>query len=178
MQLYSEQGFDETTVAEIAERAGLTERTFFRHFADKREVLFSGSEVLQEAMLSGLRAAPASAYPLDAVALAIKAGGEIFKDRLPFSARRQAVISANTELQERELIKLARLAVALRDGLRSKGVDEVSASIAAETGIAIFKVAFDKWVSDASSGDFSTVISESFDQLKAVTRPSRRSAGR
>src|SRR5262249_21947358 len=108
-ELYSERGYEQTTVAEIARRAGLTERTFFRHFADKREVLFSGSANLQEAMVSAVANAPESAAPIDAVAAGIEATGGFLQDR-DYSRRRQAIIAANTVLQERELIKMASLA--------------------------------------------------------------------
>src|SRR5690349_11408208 len=104
--LYAERGFDNTTVAEIANRAGLTERTFFRHFADKREVLFAGSEVLQQAMVSAVAAAPESAAPLDAVAAGLDAAAARIPGR-ETARQRQAIITANPELQERELIKFA-----------------------------------------------------------------------
>src|SRR4029077_9915973 len=104
MQLYSRRGFDETTVAEIAAQAGLTERTFFRHFADKREVLFAGSEQLQEAIVSALENAPTGAGPIDAIAIGLEAAGRFFTaERRDYSRRRQAIISANAELREREL---------------------------------------------------------------------------
>src|SRR3978361_1309311 len=105
LELYGERGFDQTTVAEIASRAGLTERTFFRYFADKREVLFWGSGSLQDLMVTTLAGTSASVAPIDAVGGAVAAAGEFF-DR-SYSRRRQAVIVANTELQERELIKLS-----------------------------------------------------------------------
>src|SRR6476659_1402432 len=111
MELYSEQGCESTTVAEIAERAGLTERTFFRHFADKREVLFAGSGALQEALVRGVRDAPAAMPPIEAIAMALtEVADTIFEQRREFAWQRQAVIAANVELQERELIKLATLA--------------------------------------------------------------------
>ena len=107
MELYAERGYEQTTVAEIAQRAGLTARTFFRYFADKREVLFAGSEALGEQLDAALAAAPASATPLAAVAAALGVVAETIGEDRDFSRRRQAVISANAELQERELIKLA-----------------------------------------------------------------------
>src|SRR5690349_12184179 len=110
MELYVEQGFERTTVAEIAERAGLTERTFFRHFADKREVLFSGSERLVELLRERVAAAPAETRPIEAVSAALQAAGATIQERGDWSKQRQAVITANSELRERELIKLASLA--------------------------------------------------------------------
>src|SRR5947208_48284 len=105
MELYGDKGYDQMTVAEIAERAGLTERTFFRHFADKREVLFGGSELLQAALVTAMERAPASAAPIDRVAAGLAAAGDVFLDR-DYSRQRQAVIAAHAELRERELIKL------------------------------------------------------------------------
>src|SRR5580693_4108948 len=113
MELYSERGFEQTTVAEIASRAGLTERTFFRHFADKREVLFWGQGALLELVVGGVASAPDTAAPIDAVAAALEAAGAALQERREHARRRQTVISANPELQERELIKLASLAVAI-----------------------------------------------------------------
>jgi AcrR family transcriptional regulator len=169
MDLYLERGFEQTTVTEIAKRAGLTERTFFRHFSDKREVLFAGSGDLQELMVSTLAGTPESAAPIDAVTAAIEAAAVLLGERRPHSQRRQAVITANQELQERELIKLSSLAAALADTLRKRGISDPAASLSAEAGIAVFKIAFERWVDDANSQDFPQLVRESFDELKAVT---------
>jgi AcrR family transcriptional regulator len=168
MALYRERGFDQTTVVEIAARAGLTERTFFRHYADKREVLFAGSERLQELMASAVADAPESAAPIQAVAAGLEAAATVLPDR-EFARRRQAIIVANPELQERELIKLASLASAIAGVLRARGVNEPSASLAAEAGIAVFKIAFERWVDDANEHDLSALMRESLDELDAVT---------
>ncbi|MEV6703716.1 TetR family transcriptional regulator, partial [Streptomyces sp. NPDC051453] len=96
LELYSERGFEQTTVAEIAKRAGLTERTFFRHYADKREVLFAGSSQLEEAFVKAVADVPQSAAPIDAVAVGLDALAEYFADRRDFARRRQAVIMATT----------------------------------------------------------------------------------
>src|SRR5271167_4476844 len=148
MALYAEQGFEQTTAAEIAARAGLTERTFFRHFADKREVLFGGAAELEALLLEGVLAAPADAAPIEIVAAALRPVDELFTERRSLARRRQAIIDANPELQERELIKLARLAAALRD----RGVGEPDASLAAEAGIAVFRVGFEQWIADPDDG--------------------------
>src|SRR5690348_12479074 len=130
MELYRERGYEQTTVAEIAQRAGVTERTFFRHFADKREVLFDGGQALQERMVAAVDAAPPSAALLDAIAAALDAAAEQFAE-IPadFPRRRQEVIAAHPALQERELIKLARLSAALADALRRREVPEPAASL-------------------------------------------------
>jgi AcrR family transcriptional regulator len=169
MELYSEHGFEQTTVAEIAARAGLTERTFFRHFADKREVLFWGAGALQELFVSTVASAPDSAAPIDAVAAALEAAGAALQERRESARQRQAIITANAELQERELIKLAALASALAAALCRRGVADPAASLTAEAGIAVFKVAFERWVSDTGPRDLPQYIRESLDELKAVT---------
>jgi AcrR family transcriptional regulator len=169
MELYVERGFEQTTVAEIAKRAGLTERTFFRHFADKREVLFWGAATLQERLVSAVASAPDSAAPIDAIAGAIEVAGVLLQERREAARQRQTIIAANTELQERELIKLASLASALAGALRRRGVSEPAASLTAEAGIAVFKIAFGLWVDGDSGQDLPRLIQESLDELKAVT---------
>jgi AcrR family transcriptional regulator len=169
LELYGERGFENTTVAEIAARAGLTERTFFRHFADKREVLFWGAGALQELLVSTVAAAPDSAAPIDAVAAALEAAGAQLQEGRDSARQRQKVIAANAELRERELIKLAALASALADALRRRGTKDPAASLTAEAGIAVFKVAFERWVSQTKPRDLPQLIRESLDELKAVT---------
>ena len=169
MELYGDRGFEQTTVAEIAKRAGLTERTFFRYFTDKREVLFWGAGALQELVVSTAANAPDSAAPLDVVAAALEAAGAVLQERRESSRQRQSVITANAELRERELIKLASLATALGGALRRRGVREPAASLAAEAGIAVFKVAFERWINESSPRELPQLIRESLDELKAVT---------
>ena len=169
LELYAQRGFEQTTVADIAERAGLTERTFFRYFADKREVLFAGAGTLRELMVSALAGAPADAAPIEAVAAALKTAGALLQERREYSRQRQAVIAANASLQERELIKLASLASALAGALRQRGVTEPAASLTAEAGIAVFKIAFERWAGGTGQPGLPQLISESLGELKAVT---------
>jgi AcrR family transcriptional regulator len=173
MELYVERGFEQTTVAEIAERAGLTARTFFRYFADKREVLFAGSASLQEHLVAALESAPESASPIEAVWAALDAAGTVLGERRDHARQRQTVIDANAELQERELIKMASLSRALADGLRRRGVTEPDASLAAEVGIAVLRVAFERWVTGPRDRELSQIMRESFDQVKAITSAGR-----
>jgi len=170
MELYRERGYEQTTVAQIAERAGVTERTFFRHFADKREVLFDGSQGLQRRMVAAVEAAPASASPLDALTAALAAAAELFLELPPeFPRQRQEVIAAHPALQERELSKLARLSAALGDALRRRGVAEPAASLTAEAGVAVFRVGFERWISGAADRDLAVVLRESLAELRALT---------
>jgi len=166
--LYGERGFEETTVAEIAERAGLTERTFFRHFADKREVLFAGADALQELLVNTVANAPGSLAPIGAAAAGLEAVGALIQEGGEFARERQAIIAASVELQERELIKLASLASALAKALRRRGVEDPVASLTAEAGIAVFKVAFERYVSESDQRDLPRLIRESLEELKAV----------
>jgi AcrR family transcriptional regulator len=166
--LYADRGFESTTVAEIAERAGLTERTFFRHFADKREVLFAGSNELQERMVSAVREAPESLPPIDVVAAALGAAAAFLPDR-ERARQRHAIIAANPELQERELIKFASLSAALADTLRRRGLEEPAASLTAELAVSVFRVAFERWVADDDDSDLSALMREALDELKTVT---------
>jgi len=169
MELYIERGFEQTTVTEIARRAGLTQRTFFRHFADKREVLFQGSGLLEELIVRTLGGALDSAAPIDAVAEALQAAGAAIQEGGDRPRQRQVVIAANPELQERELIKLASLASAIAGALRQHGVPDPAASLTAEAGIAIFKIAFERWISLSDQQDLPQFIRETLDELKAVT---------
>ena len=178
LALYGERGFENTTVAEIAARAGLTERTFFRHFADKREVLFSGADALQELLVSNVAAAPESVAPLDAVGAALEAAGALLEQRREYAGQRAAIIAANTELRERELIKLASLASAIADALRRRGVADPAASLSAEAGIAVFRIAFERWIQETNRRDLPELIRDSLDALKAVTADKRPAAPR
>jgi AcrR family transcriptional regulator len=172
LALFDERGFENTTVAEIATHAGLTERTFFRYFADKREVLFWGAATLQGLFVNAATSAPDSTSPIDAIAVALEAAAALLEERREFARRRQTVIAANTELRERELIKLATLADALADALRGRGVSDLAASVTAESGIAVFRIAFARWIAEANTKTLSNLIGESLDERRAVTAAS------
>jgi AcrR family transcriptional regulator len=174
LELYSKRGFQETTVAEIAKRAGLTERTFFRYFADKREVLFSGASAFGETVVGALAGAPKSFPAIDAVGVAIEAAAALLQGRRDEARRRNAIIAANAELLERERIKLATLGLALADALRRRGLGDPAASLAAETGIAVFRVAFERWIGASEPADFPQIVRDSFRELKFVTAESRQ----
>lgn len=168
--LYAERGFENTTVAEIAERAGLTERTFFRHFADKREVLFAGSANFVGVITDAVAGAPGSLAPIDAVAAGFEAVGKHLLD-VEAARERQRIISANADLQERELSKLAALSAAIAGALQGRGLDEAAAGLTAQIGIAIFRVAFERWIDESNDLDYSTVVRRSFQEAKAVAAP-------
>ena len=169
MELYVERGYEQTTVADIAERAGLTARTFFRHFADKREVLFAGSAELEERMVAALVGAPPAASPIDAVAAAVAVAAGLLGDNRAYSCQRQQVITANAELRERELIKLDTLGTALAAGLRERGVADSEAGLAADAGVLVFRQGFARWAADPVDRDLADVMCDLFDQLRAIT---------
>lgn len=162
MELFNERGYDQTTVAEIAERAGLTERTFFRHYGDKREVLFAGSSHFRDNFVTGVEQASESSTPLQAVAAAAKLAAAALDEHRgrEFARARQAIIVANAELRERELIKLADVAVAMAQALRARGVAEPDASMTAELGMAAFRVAFERWLADGEERALPELIDE------------------
>jgi AcrR family transcriptional regulator len=178
LALFGEQGFERTTVAEIARSAGLTERTFFRHYADKREVLFAGSTALRDALVAGVDAAPPSVDPMAAVVHVLTdVGTAYFDPRRDFARRRQAIVGAHAELQERELMKMTMLASALTDALRRRGVTDPAATLVAEAGITVFRVAFDRWVTDDTFATLGDAVLDTAAALAAVAGGQAR-AGR
>jgi len=172
-ELFSERGFESVTVEEIAQRAGLTERTFFRYFGDKREVLFWGAQLLQDLLVQGVDNAPGQLKPLEAVEFALlRAAEEFFDGAQEFARHRQAIITSNVELQERELIKLASLSSALAQALARRHVSDPTATLAAELGIVVFKTAFVEWVNDSSGKSLSQLIHDQMAELEGVARVS------
>jgi AcrR family transcriptional regulator len=171
LELFTEQGYDATTVSEIAERAGgLTKMTFFRHFPDKREVLFAaGQEVHSRLMADAIAAAPDPATPLQAVAAALDAVTATFADdRREFAIRLLAVIAASSELRERAAFKRAGLTEAMAQALEKRGVPDLKASLAAELGIGAFYRAFGQWADPASQQTLTDLTRNALDELRAA----------
>ncbi len=171
MELYAEQGYERTTVAEIADRAGVTARTFFRHYADKREVLFDGSPELVRRMAEALAAAPPDATPMAAVTAGVLAAADVFADRREQSRRRLEIIAGAPELRERELIKMASLAAAFTEALRARGVAPAVASLAAEAGVAVFRVSFERWVTEPGEAELDDVMRGTLADLAGLAGP-------
>jgi AcrR family transcriptional regulator len=170
LALFSERGYDSTTVAEIAARAGLNERTFYRYFTDKREVLFDGGHFLEGFLTRSVAESPASAGPLDAIIAALEqAATEVFADRLAIARQRQSVINANPELQERERSKMASIATALARTLRERGVGDPAASLAAETGLTVFRISFALWVAHENTRSLTELIKQTMTDLRTIT---------
>jgi AcrR family transcriptional regulator len=166
--LFDEQGYDATTVAVIAEAAGLTKRTFFRYFTDKREVLFKGSLEVQERLLGGIESAPSDVSPIAAVSAGLAEAAQLFADRHAFARIRSRIVAANPELQERELIKLQSLAGAIGAALVDRGVSLDAATLAAQSGVTVFHVAFARWVGQDDPAALTRLMDESLTQLRSV----------
>ena len=146
LELFEEQGYDKTGVTEIAERAGLTKTTFFRHFPDKREVLFAGQEAHNELLADAVADAPEDATPLEMVEAALGAlAATQPPERHAFNARWRAVVDVHSELQEREALKYVGYLAAINDALRRRSIPEVTAAVAADLGILAFRIAFTRW---------------------------------
>lgn len=178
LELFAARGYEATTATDIARAVGLTERTFFRHFTDKREVLFHGQHLLEEAFLAGLHDAPPDASPIELVAEALRSAGSFFPDeRRPYSRARQSVIDQNPALQERERHKLAGIASVLADALRARGVDELAATLAAESGVVVFGIAFARWIREDEQRPLADIAAEVLHELLSLTATAR-AAGR
>jgi AcrR family transcriptional regulator len=170
LELFRERGYDGTTVAEIATRAGLTKRSFFRHFADKRELLFSGQERVIQLIAEAIAGAPASATPLEAITAALRSLGSIFaEERRPLARQRQLIIAGNVELRERELLKATVMTTAMADALRERGAPEPVANLAAELGGLALHIAFVRWIEPAADQDYATLAHQAVDELRATT---------
>jgi AcrR family transcriptional regulator len=168
LALFTEHGYDATTVAEIADRAGLTKSTFFRHYTDKREVLFGGQDMLVQLFSDAIRAAPSSATTAECLAAALEAAAVAFTlDRHDLAPQRRAVIAAHSELQERELLKRARFGSAMTDALRLRGTDETTARLAAEVGALAFSTAYARWAAPDNRQPFTEIARAALRELQA-----------
>ena len=168
LTLFIENGYDATTVAGIADRAGLTKSTFFRHFADKREVLFFGQDMLAQLFSDAIRNAPPAATTVDCLAAALESAAVAFTwDRHDLAPQRQAVIAANSELQERQLLKRARFAAAMADALRARGASDVVARLAGEVGVLAFSTAYARWAAPENTRPFTEIAHAALDDLQA-----------
>ena len=168
LELFRERGYDQTTAAEIAARAGVTERTFFRHFPDKREILFDGEAILRTALATAIADAPAVLEPLQVLLLAFHAVEAMLEENRPLSEPRQHVIAATPALRERELAKVAGLTAALAAALGQRGVEVRLANLAAQAGMATFSHAVTSWFADPARPLHAHLV-EAFDDLYALS---------
>ncbi|APR87976.1 Transcriptional regulator, TetR family protein [Minicystis rosea] len=169
MTLFEERGYDRTTVSDIVARAKLGDRTFFRYFSDKREVLFSGSDALEKLIIDAVARVPKTAAPLDVVLAAIDATSPMFEAGRAFARRRLALIASHPELYERELAKSTKLASTISTCLRDRGVSQGTAGLLAMTGMVLFQNALERWVNDAKNRDLGHHVRKAFAELRAHT---------
>jgi AcrR family transcriptional regulator len=167
-ELFRDRGYDQVTVADIAKRAGLTERTFFRHYADKREVLFAGAAVLREELLEALGAVPRGVPTIEAVQIAVEAISALLHGRRALARERQKIVKAHADLLEREMIKRATLTDALAEALHERGVAEPGATLAADIGVGVFYVSFVHWLDGPEDREFVDVVHEGFKQIRGL----------
>lgn len=166
------------SVAEIAENAGLTRRTFFRYFADKRDVLFAGSEELPPALAAAVMRVDPAVPPFQAVLDAMCEVGALLVERMPHSALRRAVIATSPELQERERTKFAAVTEAIADALKERGVNRQERELLARAGVVVFQSAFDRWIDEPKPATLSALIGDVAAQLASNVKaphPRRRS---
>jgi AcrR family transcriptional regulator len=167
LDLFAEHGYENVTVTQITERAGLTRRTFSRYFTDKRDVLFAGSERLPVVLADAVLRADDSLPPVDALLAALVGTGELLAERVPNAARRRAVVKASPELQERELTKYAAVTDALTSALQQRGATRSTAQLLARTGTAIFQTAFERWTDQPGRASLPARVREAAAELAA-----------
>lgn len=170
VELFAERGYDQVTVAEIAEYAGLKKRSFFRYFADKREVLFGGAPAFEQSVVAGVLAAPESVRPLDAVVASLAAAGTGLTTWGEPVRIRQRVIASAPELRERELIKYASMTAQVADALRTRGVEDLTATLTAQAGMTAFATAFERWASSPDALGFHDLMHDSLARLRDAIR--------
>jgi AcrR family transcriptional regulator len=169
LDLFNERGYDETTVTQIAERAGLTKSTFFRHFPDKRDVLAAGQDAIAQLLREGIAGAPADATPLAAVCAGLKSAAAAFTSfNRDLAPRLKAAIAASTELQERNALKQIGLARATAEALRARGIPEPTAVLAAELGALAFKTAYARWGEPDDDQDLGAMACDALHELHAA----------
>ena len=170
VDLFTEQGFDDTTVAQITERAGLTKSTFFRHFSDKREVLAAGQEWLSLLLAEGIAAAPADTSVFDTLALALdRVSGEMTSFNYELGPRLAAAVAANTELQAREAMKTVGMAAAISEAFLARGLDAPTAQLAGELGVLAFRIGFGRWLADKPGALLSTHTRAALAELRTAS---------
>lgn len=173
LELFGENGFDHTTAAQIAARAGVTERTFFRHFPDKREVLFDGQAILSTALDDAIARAPPGLSPIETLRRAFAAVTGMLEQNRRFAEPRQRIIAVTPALQEREVAKHAALTRAVAGALQKRGVENRRAALAAQTGAAVLSYAIEAWFADSST-PLADHLDRAFGALEGLSSPPQR----
>jgi AcrR family transcriptional regulator len=170
VDLFTEQGYDATTVTQIAERAGVTKSTFFRHFPDKRELLVAGQEALSRLLAEGIAEAPADASPLEAVAAGLeRASTAMSPASRELGPRLKAAVAASTELQERDALKNVSLAAAMTTALVTRGVPDPTAALASALGVLAFKRGYAEWSGRDGEDGLAGCVLPALDELRAAS---------
>ena len=169
LNLVEQRGFENTTAAEIAAKAGVTERTFFRHFPDKREALFDGEDAFRADLAQAVVQAPEALAPMDTLLHAFRSVVPVVERNRPFTERRQRMIASTPALQERVMLKTATLTAAIADALVERGADRSSAALASQVGMAAFAEAIRTWFAESRS-ELDTHLLRAFDLLQRLTR--------
>lgn len=169
LELFAERGYDDTTVLDIAQRAGLAKSTFFRHFQNKRDVLF-GEDVLTGLLVTAISEAPAGATPLEAVARGIDAlGRDVFtSERRAFGVRRRAVIEAHADLLEREALKGMSLTAAMAGAVVRRGVPVLTARVAAELGALALRITYERWSEAGNTDEYGDLARQALGAVRAA----------
>jgi len=171
VDLFTEQGYDATTVAQITERAGVTKSTFFRHFPDKRELLVAGQQTLSRLLAEGIAEAPETATPLEAVAAGLeRASSTMGPLNHELAPRLKAAVDANVELQERDALKQVGLAAAMTDALLNRGVPVTLAHLAAELGVLAFKKGFADWLQVDQHAALAPYVLTALEELRTASQ--------
>jgi AcrR family transcriptional regulator len=174
VELFADRGYEDVTVAQIAGRAGLTKRTLFRHFTDKREILFHGQDTYRELFADAIAGAPAESTPLEAIGAALAAFSAGFaSDRREFLAKRQAVIAANSDLRERDLLKAAALTAAMAEAIVARGVEPHTANLAANVGALALGDAFQRWLSPENRESMPRLVEQALQKLATAVEALR-----
>ncbi|WP_445149632.1 TetR/AcrR family transcriptional regulator [Baekduia sp. Peel2402] len=160
LALFAQHGFEQTTAKQIAEQAGLTERTFFRHFGDKREVLFGNEAAVTAALVDGVAGAPARASTATAIEAGLRAAARDMQPRRPFLRRFAALVDEHPELRERELIKQRTMSAALAEALGARGLDAVQAQLAAEFAIVVMRLGFEQWLARGEKRELEEIVAD------------------
>lgn len=172
LELFGERGYANVTVAEIADRAGLTKRTFFNHFPDKREVLFAGAKDFEAGIVKHLTEAPDDLAPIDAAIAALTHSSLELAQYSDYARIRRDLIASSPELQERDLIKMTSLAAAIAEALRQRHVPARTASLTAQAAVAVFTIAYADWV-DHGTADFADLMQRSLAEFRHAVGATR-----
>jgi AcrR family transcriptional regulator len=148
IELFSVDGFDLVTVEQIAAAAGVTQRTFFRYFPTKEDVLFAEGDDIVAELRTGLAAAPRTASPATMLLAAMTSLAEALEPRRNENRRRAHIIRSVAALRERELLKQHYIALELVDEFVSRGIPRPRASMLAGVGMVVFQSAHSAWVTD------------------------------